>query len=324
MPLPIDNNLLENIVVNHGNILLLLTILCLNFLLARVSNIQPLNFFVFYCQLLANKVNKLHNSHNQQKIAGFVAILITVPVIITILALFEMFIEVNWLWQGFLLFIALGNIGLSTQGKKIAQALVAKNNYQAKQMIQPLVLRECSQLSSMGLSKAFIEMHVIRHSQQLVTTSAIFLLFGPLVAFAYRLLLEMHYCWNIKCERFVYFGRSVNVLVNFLQWLPTRFFGVLLLFTSFNQHWLLFWRLSRQSFFKLNHDFLIHSFALINEIKLGGVAIYQGKKLRRTSFNDQAKQPEPSDIIHSSYRLRKTLIILLIITVFFNVFYGLL
>jgi len=295
--------------LNHFSsaLLLLFVVILLKSLISRFIDHQPLSFFNFYCQKLSEKVNKRTNAFKQQTIAGFVAVIITLSPLIAILWLFEMFIEVPWLWQGFLLYLAIGPFNLSNNSKAIAQALVANQNYLAKQTLQPLLLRETEQLSKMGLSKGCIEMQLLKTLQQNVVVCCYFLLFGPLVALSYRLLLEMHYSWNIKQYSFKYFGQQADILVKLMQWLPVRIFTLIMLLMHSKQNLLLSWRLIRGKFFQLNNDIALHCFALNLQIRLGGVAMYHKEKLRKPSFNDHARQPEPTDIIHASRQLRYSL-----------------
>jgi len=308
--------------INHfsSTVLLLFVVILIKALMTRLVNHQPLSFFNFYCQKLSEKVNKSQNPAKQQTIAGFVAVVITLSPLMTILWLFELFIEVPWVWQGFLLYLAIGPFNLATTSKSVAQALVANQNYLAKQTLQPLLLRETEQLSKMGLSKSCIEMQLLKTLQQNFVVIFYFLIFGPLVALCYRLILEMHYSWNIKQAAFSSFGKQASILVNLIQWLPVRLFTLLMLIMHSKQNLLLSWRLIKGKFFRFNSDIAIHCLALNLQVRLGGVAMYHGDKLRKISFNDQARQPEPTDIIHTSKQLKSTLILCAVMLIMISVF----
>lgn len=289
-------------------LLILITVVIGKGLISHFIHHEPLRFFQFYCRQLSNKVNKSQNSPQQQTIAGLVAIVITLAPIAIILYLFETFIEVDFLWQALLLYLALGSFGLSQVNKSIATAIVAKQNYLAKQTLQLWVLRKTEPLSSLGLSKAAIEMKLLRTLQQGYTVVIVFLIAGPLAALLSRLLLEMHYCWNGKLEKFNYFGSYCSLIVSLIQWLPVRVFSLLLLLTSMGKNFLLFWRLSKKYFFTLNNNIALLLLALSLEVKLGGVAMYTNtdkvnSKLGKTSFNDLARQPQATDIIHAHNKI---------------------
>lgn len=290
------------------HLLILLAVIVSKAVVSHFINHEPLRFFQFYCLSLSNKVNKSTNSQQQQTIAGLIAILVTLVPISIILWLFESFIEVDFLWQFLLLYIAMGAFGLTKVNKNIAQALVAKQNYLAKQTLASWVLRETEPLSTVGLSKTCIEMLLLKTLQQGYTVAFIFMLAGPIAAISFRLLLEMHYSWNTKLLKYNHFGLLSKYIVNIAQWLPVRIFSLLLLFVTIGKNFVLFWRLSKSHFFQLDNNIATLLFALNLEIKLGGVAMYNddelGKnKLRKTSFNDLARQPQVTDIIHANNKV---------------------
>lgn len=285
--------------------IVLLVVVFLKVLLTKISPSLKqqaiFTFYRFYCLQLAAKVNKEANSHTQQKVAGFIATVITIAPLVIIVWLFEAFIVVPVIWQALLLFIALGAFNLNSIGSSIAKALSSQDKYQAKQLISPWLSRDTEQLSPIGINKACIEMLLIRKLQQHFIVGFYFIFLGPLAALTFRLLLETHYSWNIKQHQFVFFGRFINKTVNILQWLPSRLFLILLMFTSINQPILLFWRLLKSHFLKVNNNMLIGYLAYVLEIKLGGVAMYSKNKVRRIAFNDKGHQPEINDI-HSAIK----------------------
>jgi adenosylcobinamide-phosphate synthase len=298
------------------SVFILLTVVLIKTILSRLVDHEPLQFFRFFCERLADKVNKPNNSSKQQVIAGVIAVLVTLLPLIIILWLFENFIEVPFLWHLMLMYLALGSFGLTQKSTSIAQALIANNNYQAKQILSPLVLRDTDKLSNLGLSKACIEMQLLNKLQQGFVVSCYFLIAGPLAALTFRLLLEMHYSWNTKLPHFEFFGRHLNKIISLLQWLPVRLFVFILLLATIGQNFILFWHLLKKQFFRLNNNIVIFCLALALEKQLGGVAMYKGTKLRRKNFNEQARQPEAVDIIHALKRTDQTLYFALLFLAF--------
>lgn len=298
------------------NILILLIVIVLRVIHSRFAQTASIKIFPLYCQQLANKVNKDHHSENHRKIAGAIATLITFTPIIIILWLFEDFVEVPWLWSALLLYFAFGSFNLNALARQECKQLIAQDKYQAKQVLSAHLLRDTEQLSPLGLAKATIETLLLKHLQQQFVVGCYFLLFGPLAAFSYRLLLEMHYCWNTKVRRFRAFGLFVDKLTTFLQWLPYRLWLILLILTNLHQPIVLYWRLVKQHFFRLNSNLLIGYFAYILTVQLGGVAMYEREKLRRVSFNQQGRQPEVKHIFQAIKQLNviSTLIIGLLVS----------
>lgn len=282
----------------HG-IIMLVVVMAIKAGLQRLAPHEPWGFFSFFCRQLAAKVNKAENGTQQQTISGFISVLITFTPLWVILWLFADFVEVAFLWEGLLLYFALGNLTLKPRATKIATAITNSNNYLAKETLQPLVLRETQKLSAMGIAKATIEMLILRSLQQHITVAFIFLIGGGLPAISYRLLLEMHYAWNPKLPQLRAFGRFVGALVQLILWLPSRLILICGLILSFGQQSTLLWRLSLPVFFTLSSQPLVQFFALSMNIRLGGVAMYEGVKLRREESNSNGRQPEPKDIVHA-------------------------
>ena len=323
--------MLESFELNTFNyrLFILLAVIMIKLIITALVKHEPLRPFSLYCQLLSNKVCHPHSPSNQQALAGFIAIVVTLFPILLILWLFSAFIEVEYLWHGFLLYLSLGAFGLTTLSKNITNHLTLNQTYVAKQKLQPLLLRETEQLSSLGLSKACIEMVLLRTLQQAYVTAFVFMIAGPLAAIGYRLLLEMHYAWNTKLAQFIYFGRYSALLINLIQWLPTRLFSLLLLFMCIGKNFILFWRLSKPYFFQLTNNMPLLLLAFVLEIKLGGVAMYrssnkqalgsnslaQAKKLRKENFNDLARQPNPNDIVLANRKVKTLNIVTLFLLV---------
>ena len=289
-------NWLAAIPPQFESLLLLLAVLLVKRVLQTVAAHNPWQIFQFFCLQLAHKVNKPENGQGQQRISGFIAVIVTFTPLWLILWLFADFVAIPQLWQGLLLYLALGSLTLTANAQSISKALRTGDNYQAKQNLKTLVLRDTSQLSAMGLSKATIEALIIKHMQLTISVIAIYLVGGALAAISYRLLLEMHYAWNPKRNHMSHFGSFINTLSQLLTWLPSRvllFVGLLL---SFGQQSRLVWRLTLPKIFQLNNNALLQFFAITLNTKLAGVAMYDGKKLRRVEFNPKGRAPDVNTI----------------------------
>lgn len=299
---------------------LLIAVLLIKKVASHFAAHEPLRLFQFYCTQLANKVNKSSNSEQQQTIAGLLALLVTLVPIVIILWLFADFVAVPIIWQGLLLYVALGCMNIAERTTSIAQTIKSNQKNTAKQTLNQLVLREAEPLSGMGLSKAAIEVYLLKSVQQVYVVGFIFILLGPLTALSYRLLLEMHYTWNTKLARYLYFGFYSQILSQLCQWLPNRLLALLILLSTTGRGAMLSWRLSRGHFFSLNNNFLLATFAFSVGVRLGGVAMYQQEKVRKAEFNELARQPEPHDIASAKIKLRFAMFNSLFLLVLWSVF----
>lgn len=297
-------------------LIIVLGVMALKSVIATIQTKDTMHFFRFYCQRLSDKVNNQHNSTQQQKIAGVVATLITVAPLIIIIWLFESFVEVPILWHTILLFFALSGAGAQRMASQLVTALNKQDNDLAKSHLQPWVLRDTSTLSSMGLCKACIEMLWLNYLQRQFLVIICYLFLGPIAAICYRILLEIHYSWNTKIAKYQYFGKFPAKIIALLQWLPTLLLAIeikLLMFskaTRANNH------SDSSHILTLTSNYLLATAASINHIQLGGVALYQGNKLRRVSFNQTGNQPTTQTLSNSIKQLQliKTLNIGIIIS----------
>ncbi|GHE93421.1 cobalamin biosynthesis protein CobD/CbiB [Thalassotalea profundi] len=285
------------------SVIILTTVVVTKSIIGHFSADNTMKYFNHYCQRLSDKVNKSSNSNDQQKIAGLIALLITIVPIVVILWLFEDFIAINWLWQFLLLYFAFGDFNLIRLNNKISQKLHINDKKSARNLLDNYSLRDVATLSTMGLSKATIEMQLLKHLQRHIVVACCFLIVGPIMAFAYRLILEMHYSWNIKLTKFHYFGQTSNLILQLISWLPIRIYYLAYLATTIGNGFISHFLLTKVYFFQLNTNIIIALHAFRLHIKLGGVAIYDHKKIRRSSFNDIGKAPEITDIVSANKQL---------------------
>lgn len=291
-------------------VILLFSLFIIKVILSRIVPHEPLQAFRFYCTQLALKVNKPANSQQQRVVAGAVAMLITLPPILLILWLFADFIAINWMWEALLLYMALGSPSVFKDSAHIADALIDNNKVAAKSVLSRWVLRDSQVLSNMGLAKATIEMLLLRTSQGIIGVGFYFIIGGGLCALAYRLLLEMHYSWNSKQPEFTHFGKTVSTISNILQWFPSRLFTLVLIISSLGRNALACLKGSSHSWFSLNNNALLQSFAVMLNIQLAGVAMYSKHKVRRVAFHTTGRAPEPIDINNALTSIRLCLVIL--------------
>jgi adenosylcobinamide-phosphate synthase len=328
-------------------LLVLSAVMMSKIVITAISPHYPWRFFNLYCRLLSDKVLRVNASPNQQRLAGLISVFITLTPVTIILWLFSAFIEVVFLWNAFLLYMAIGATDLPKLSREVASCLLADKKQDAKKVISPWLLRQTEPLSSMGIAKANIEVLLLKSLQQFYLPIFIYFLFGPLLAFAFRLLLEMRYAWNVKLPLYVQFGAFSYQLSNIITWLPSRLLALICLLSSAPNRWLIYFRLSKEHFWQLNNDYFLQLLSFSLGTKLGGVALYDEKKtlkqltlpdsegitlanqlimknniesttqrkLRKKQFNDKARQPDIHDIFHTIKKINLMTTVCLVILV---------
>lgn len=286
-----------------GQLILLVAVIFIRLMTDRFIPMEPMYYFRLYCDLLARKVNKASHSNKQLIISGTIATLVTILPLVSLFALFELFVDVLWLWNAFLLWLALGWFATKYDANRVSKALKNKQTQLARESIKHRLLRKTANLSPLGLSKATIETNILRFNAEFVCVVFYALLFNPLIAITYRLLYEIHLSWNPSYVQFQYFGKPIKKVVAIMQWPVSRFIGFVSIITSGSGNLMLMFRMTSNSFWHLSSTYLLQCHALMLGVSLGGPAIYNELKVRRPIANNLGRQPCAEDISKSLQHL---------------------
>jgi adenosylcobinamide-phosphate synthase len=150
------------------------------------------------------------------------AFMIIIPNLI-ILLIFREFVYYPALFDAVILYLCIQFSSNIQRFQHIRRALLANKKKLAKNLLAPMVLRETSMLSDLGVSKGAIESLLLRFHYQALVCYFLFIVFGPITTLAYRLCYELHQVWNTKIDLYSEFGKPMAKLVAVFQWLPIRF-----------------------------------------------------------------------------------------------------
>lgn len=184
-------------------------------------HLQPLFWFSYLAQQLADKVHHPNRSHTQQYIAGAMAtILLIIPfwLIITFLLQLAAF---PWFFEFIILYCCLNDDNFKQVAHEVSQSLKQQDNQKAKQLLSPWLYRDIAPLSSIGLAKATIERLVITPIYGTVATILFFLIGGaPLVLLA-RMLKQLTILWPFIAPDFRQFGLFSYFLSSIFYLVPS-------------------------------------------------------------------------------------------------------
>ncbi|WP_102797309.1 cobalamin biosynthesis protein CobD/CbiB [Bowmanella denitrificans] len=271
---------------------------------------HPLSFFRLLASRMAKKVNPRGHSKGQQMLSGTLAPLVLLAPILVCIGLFIYLAEFPAFFDAFLLLIALSYQPVLNKLDKIQLALMANKKSLARNLAQPLLLRETEQLTLMGLSKAVIEAALLRFYHQYAAVLFWYLLLGGLGAFSYRLLYEFSQVWNVRVADFRYFGAPIARLCHWMQWLPVRFAMLILLMLQKPGKA----SIQRDSIRTSRTTLLVYSGAALG-IQLGGPAFYQGQKIRLPKCGGE-REAAPQDINRTKAAIVKTQAVLVLMCLF--------
>jgi adenosylcobinamide-phosphate synthase len=257
---------------------------------------HPLSVFRIAAFNLAKKVNPMtERAISQRKIAGFLAPLVLVVPLITILLIAQTMVAVPIVLDGVLMLLALSFAPAIKTFKQIANALGQEQKLIARQLLQPLVLRETENLSTMGIAKASVECLLLRFSHQYLSVIFIYLIAGGVAAIAYRLFFEMAQQWNRKLPHNQNFAAFTSHLVNLIQYLPSRLLSLLLVLFGSARKFYTALASNPQWLGSGNTRWILAAASSTLKISLGGAIIYAGQKIRRPVFKSN-RNPAPVDI----------------------------
>ncbi|MBU0912183.1 MAG: cobalamin biosynthesis protein [Gammaproteobacteria bacterium] len=277
--------------------LVLLSIWLLGSMVLLPQDYQPLTFFRIFARQLAVKVHPDPNrATSQQLISGSLALALVLLPTLALLAPLYWLSDWPLVLDGLLLYFCLDFVHYRQQSHKIALAISQQQNSRAKDLLQPLVLRQTQSLSSTGLCKANIEMLWLRTAKQWVGVSFWFLIGGGLAAVAYRLLLLCNQQWNDKQTNFRYFGRPASLLTQWASLPGSLITALLLAFLTditgaFRQ-----WRQASRLKLCLPHLLILGALASALRINLAGPVMYQQRKNQRQRLGP-AHLPQVGDVL---------------------------
>lgn len=275
---------------------------------------HPLNFMRMLAINMARKVNKSKDSSQfQQAISGSLAILVLILPLALILFVLTNLAEFPLFFDGLLLLIALQFSPVLSRGKKIAQALKAEKKALARNLLNPIVLRETDKLSPLGIAKATIESMLLRFSYQYCAVLFWYLMLGGIGALVYRLIFEFSQIWNTKLSQFSYFGKPAAKLVLILSWLPARI-GAWCVAISENLGGAIR-GIKRTSGNTRQHQLILAIKGGALSFELGGPAFYQGRKVRLPKVGGQ-REIRFDDLARTQSGIVKSTFVFIVLVIF--------
>ena len=189
------------------------------------TRFHPLTVIRILADRMAHRVHpSTQRSVTQQQISGGLGFVVLLAPFILIIGLFGTLVEFPVLFDALLLFIACEYRSVRRQTRRVYNALKAEHKALARNLLANQVLRETEKLSPMGVGKAALETLQLRFVYQIVTPVLLFVLFGAVIALAYRLLYDTAQVWNPSQARFRHFGKPLRKTLDLIQWLPIRLF----------------------------------------------------------------------------------------------------
>ncbi|MGY5450666.1 cobalamin biosynthesis protein CobD/CbiB [Agarivorans sp. MS3-6] len=266
----------------------------------------------WFAEQLAAKVNRGSNGPRQQRLAGRIALLaILVPLTLG-LALFNQLIPLSSLLDALLLVCLLQWQAPMHSYHRITLLLNKQQHQQARGILRPWVLRDCDNLSAVGVAKASAEMLLLRLAANWFGVIFWFMLGGILPALIYRVVSELHFAWNPKLSQYRQFGISASHFYQLISWIPFQLLA--LIFCCYGN-------VARNKA-ALSQGFrwpyaasgkLISVSASSLHSELGGPRHYQQQKAEQARFGPAKQYPEAAELDRLALKLNMSALLYLLL-----------
>lgn len=286
--------LLTQIPVFAPGLLLLLAVLLAQYA-ALPAQYQPWPLLRLLARRIEQKVNKSADSQAQQRLAGTLALLVIAGPLLALVWLFRQLSEWPIAFDAVLLYLCLDYRYYQQQVDGVASSLQRQQQQLAKDQLQPLLRRDCGQLSATGLAKAAIEVLAQRQVRHFAAVLCGYLLGGAMAALSYRVLLELQQVWSGKISSQRAFSSAVSACGRLLTLPILWWYGTLVavLYRFFPA--VRYFKESTHAGLPSADRWYLSAWSAALQCNLAGPVMYQGQKLRRDRIGP-AQNPQLADL----------------------------
>ena len=259
---------------------------------------HPTQFLTLLFTAVARKVNNPNRSHQQQLIAGNLAMIIMLGFCLIVAAVIQFVVIESSIFEWMLLLCLL-------QWEQVKLPKVNLGNLEKQTIttqIQSRTLRDLEQLSLFGLHKASIESLCLRNSYQWFGVIFWYASIGIWAAIIYRLIQLMAHSWNSKLSTNHHFGRPAALVLQYLSAPVHLILGFTLRGLQRSTSSFAVLKKQANQWHHFSSGFLLSSFAYSLAIQLGGPRKYQGV-MHRFSQLGHTEKVQRCDIQRAQHKL---------------------
>ena len=186
---------------------------------------HPLTFMRYLIRQMGQKVLPSDNyAAGQHYISGALAAIVLLSPLVICLAVLVYMAEYPVFFEAVIM-VSLLDFGYQRQQYKKVMACVGRNKKSlAREMVKTITARQCHALTDIGIAKAAIESLYLKFLYLYCGVIFYFVVFGPIAALVYRLLLLTSWQWHYREKGMHHFALPVRKLVSVLV-LPPAIFG---------------------------------------------------------------------------------------------------
>lgn len=272
---------------------------CAALLLARFAPLplqyQPWPLLALIARRVGQRVNKPGYSPAQLRLSGLLGLLVLLLPLLLLGSLMRQLSDWPAAFDALLLYLSLDAMWFNRHCAELSQTAASGQLQLAREQLQRVVLRDCSQLSAVGIYKAAIEVIAQRQARHFALILLWYILLGGEAALLMRALLELKQCWNAKLRAWQPFGSLLAQLTGILTAPALWIFGCWLALLYNPLRCWQYYKYSADLWMNRPERWLLSGWSAALQRNLAGPLIYEGQKVRRVRLGP-AGQPADSDV----------------------------
>lgn len=294
----------------------LLIALMIDLIVGEPRRWHPLVGFGNAANWLENKLNfESKKSTFLSRLRGLIAwTLLVLPLVILLwwLGQNDLPFKIDFIIGVFCLIVAIGAKSLMQHASAVVTALKQSDLILARKKVAMIVSRDTSSSDEKAINTATIESVLENGSDAIFAAIFWFVVLGAPGVVLYRLSNTLDAMWGYRTERFSSFGWAAARIDDVLNWLPARLTALSYALAGNISSALSCWKNQAGQWHGINPGVVMASGAGALQIKLGGAAIYHGKKVARPNLGC-GNQAEIMDVDRAIQLVNKSIIIWLVV-----------
>ena len=262
-------------------ICIILAALILDYFLGEPRRFHPLVGLGW----VINKTEKHFNRTQNSKIKGVIALCLIVIPVWVVVSILETALEtlplLLFVISAIALYMTIGWRSLIEHAEAVRIPLQNQDITTARQKVSYLVTRDTAMLNEEGISKAATESVLENGNDAIFAPLFWFFLAGVSGVVLYRVANTLDAMWGYKNKHFFYFGWAAAKFDDVLNWMPARLCALSYALCGSTRLALKCWQEQSKAWKSPNAGPVMASGAGALNVKLGGVAHYQGDSERR-------------------------------------------
>lgn len=259
---------------------------------------HPNTFLKVLFTALAKRIHRPNEPKSYQYLATTLACTLTLLVLLTLVILLLEFAYYPELLSGLILYLCLESTTVKNKANRIARLLKQKQKATAKELLKPLLARDTSRLSEVGICKGLIETIILRSARNYFAVIFIYLVAGPIATLGYHLLTQLHYAWRTEVKPDSAFIQPLKKIAFIIEFIPLRLLALTLLASKASKQSIHYIKHYGRHFYQTNSGWLLSVCSASLAIQLGGPAVYQKTKYHKMRVGTD-RLPNVDDIAKS-------------------------